>query len=307
MSEAMPPDLLKSGTLETLTLYIDLAPDTKADLEVVARASLAFASAVRELSFVLDPSLGIRIELVSGTEGSLSLNSLLRFFGKPDATARQNIKVIALAMATFFSVKTVEWTYERVLDHFIASEEQPSFSPEQIEQIIERTAATVARRVGAPQAERVYRELQTDPAVRGVTVAHGREVDRSNIVPRSEFGMRSGLIQQEMESATKRTRVEIVNLSLVSPVLLADTRRHWRFQSASGPLSAPVKDAQFLDDMINGRTAITLVSGIQMEVELRTVEEKKDGVWHVKERAILHVRQIRSPSQSSFKLVQPSR
>ena len=41
-----------------------------------------------EIAFVLDPSLSMRVELVSGTEGSLSLNSLLRFFGKEDATTQ---------------------------------------------------------------------------------------------------------------------------------------------------------------------------------------------------------------------------
>src|ERR1041385_2963429 len=61
-----------------ISLYIDLERGQKADLEAVARASLAFAATIRDIAFVLDPSVDIRVELASGTESSLSLKPVLR-------------------------------------------------------------------------------------------------------------------------------------------------------------------------------------------------------------------------------------
>jgi hypothetical protein len=36
-----------------ISLYLELEPETAADLEVVARATLAFSAAVKELAYVL--------------------------------------------------------------------------------------------------------------------------------------------------------------------------------------------------------------------------------------------------------------
>lgn len=43
---------------------------------VVARAALSWSAAIKELAFVLDPSLEVRVEIDSGTQCSFSLNSL---------------------------------------------------------------------------------------------------------------------------------------------------------------------------------------------------------------------------------------
>ena len=161
------PNLLRSGSLEPLTFYLELEPGTKADLEVVARASLAFASAVREIAFVLDPSLSMRVELVSGTEGSLSLNSLLRFFGKEDATARQNVKIIALSMVGFFTVQTIEFGYQQFLSYLTAQGGQTELSRAQINEMAEKAAEAVARRVGAPQGQKGLPRTANRPCCKG--------------------------------------------------------------------------------------------------------------------------------------------
>ena len=63
---------------EPISLYVDLHPGEAPDLEVVARAAIAWSEAIKEIAFLLDPSTEVRIELKSGTEGSLSLNGLLK-------------------------------------------------------------------------------------------------------------------------------------------------------------------------------------------------------------------------------------
>ncbi len=61
-----------------ISVYLDLEAGRVADMEVVARAALAFSAAVKDLAYVIDPGLDLRIELQSGTEGSLNLNTILR-------------------------------------------------------------------------------------------------------------------------------------------------------------------------------------------------------------------------------------
>jgi hypothetical protein len=65
-------------TSAPLSLYLDLEPGQTADLEVVAKASLAFVAALKEIAFQIDPLLEIRVELDSGTKGSPSLNARLK-------------------------------------------------------------------------------------------------------------------------------------------------------------------------------------------------------------------------------------
>ncbi len=87
---------------ESFGIYLQLADGEKADLETVARASLEFSAAVKELAFFLDPTLDLRIELVSGTESSLQLNSFFRAV-KAKATDRKYLAGLAFAAAAFLS------------------------------------------------------------------------------------------------------------------------------------------------------------------------------------------------------------
>ena len=77
--------------IEAFSLYIELEPGTKADLETVSNSALAFVSAVRELAYILDPSLDLRVEFVSGTEGSFSLNAWLRSLNPKDLLSKKTL------------------------------------------------------------------------------------------------------------------------------------------------------------------------------------------------------------------------
>ncbi len=209
---------LREGVLEPISLYVALEPGTRADFEVVARASLEFAITLREVAYVIDPSIELRIEIESGTPGSISLNSILRFLNVTDQKGRLNIKAIALGVGAFFFHETTVWRYDKILDHAFTPQEKAQFTQAEMEEIARKTADAIQRRVGAPQAERVYRELQADPAISGVTVTRGPETEvvLSNIVPRSDFTARSGALRQEIENGSKRTRDELSTLELIS-------------------------------------------------------------------------------------------
>jgi hypothetical protein len=66
---------------ESITLYLGLKPGEKADFEVVGLAAAAFAEAVKEIAYILEPGTEVRLEFESGLEGSLKLKALLKTLG----------------------------------------------------------------------------------------------------------------------------------------------------------------------------------------------------------------------------------
>src|SRR5947208_9697632 len=86
-----------------VSLYLDLQPGQKVDLEVAARAALAFAAAIRETAYIFDPSMTVRVELLSGTDGSLSLNSLIRSIKLRDLVTRKRLIALAITATLWFT------------------------------------------------------------------------------------------------------------------------------------------------------------------------------------------------------------
>jgi len=75
-----------------ITLYLGLEQGRHPDLAVVSRTALAFAQLVEEMAYILDPSATVRIEIVSGTEGSFGLNTVSRVFVKVSEGIKKGVK-----------------------------------------------------------------------------------------------------------------------------------------------------------------------------------------------------------------------
>src|SRR5258706_16305025 len=105
-----------------ITLYLDLEPGKVADLEVVARAALALSAAIQDLAYVVDPSLDIRIELASGTEGSLSLNTILRNL-KDHKGESLTLGALALIILTWLGGHALDYAFDKVADAITGNEE----------------------------------------------------------------------------------------------------------------------------------------------------------------------------------------
>ena len=268
-------------------------------MEVVSRAALAFASAIREVAYTIDPSIdGLRIELISGTASSLSLNTWLRAKIK-DTYGQLTLKAIVLGIGAWLTHQTVDFAYHELLTAMVHHEHAAEVSPDQIEAIVRKTLDAYQKQA-APQTERLFRELETDPAISGVGFSQQPAVRPAYIIPRREFEARSRAreLAELGEDAVRvrRTRITIETLTLVSPVLLPG-KRVWRFLGREGEFGAYIKDAQFLDNVLRGRSGIPLVAGIRMDVELQTIEDPiEGGAWKVRERDVLSVRSVSPPS-----------
>ena len=285
-------------TATPLSLYFDLEPEQNADLVVVSRAAIAWASTISEIAYVVDPSIEIRIEFQSGTEGSLSINTMLRAVGDrlPD---QRTIKTAMVSAAMWFVLEIGSWTVGNVLDWMNGPDAPPviqELSQEEREAIATEVVHRL-RNVGTEQAEHVFREVEKDQAIKGigVTSVPGKRPDI--IIPRTSFDHHTNQNIQETE-ARNRTRTNLVEVVLVSPVLAQDApTRRWKLHGAAGEFGAVIKDRDFLERVWSGQTGIPLVAGIKMDVELEIAEKFDGDVWRPMSYSVAKVVELRPPAR----------
>jgi hypothetical protein len=277
-----------------ISLYLDLEDGQTADIEVVARTALAFSAAIKECAYILDPSLEVRVELASGTAGSLSLNSIIKSIKKAKDEP-VTLGAVALLMAIWIGGQVGAWTVEQALDHMFNAgvAEHHKFSAEELKQIQETVQEALNGRIAERQVQQIYREVERDKVIKGIGIPREPGQRPEVIVPRSEFPARAGMDALEVTS-THRTVPQRITVVLVSPMLVPGTRR-WRFQAPWGEFGAPITDQEFTERVLTGTTAVPMVAGIQMDVELQTEERLRNGVWVPGRRWVTRIYAMRHP------------
>lgn len=275
----------------TVSLYLDLERGETADIEVVSRAAIAFSAAIKALAAEIAPGVDVRVDLVSGTEGSLSLNSLIKGAGL--LVTKERLINIALGIALYFALETRDYTVGRLLDHLTGNDEA-SAETHLSEEDVQRLAAAFEKRVAEKHVQQIFKEVERDPAITGVGATTKPGKRPAIVVPRAEFRERSGVVIRQ-ETVLRRTVPERMSAVLVSPVLVEGTRR-WKFRGPYGEFGAPIKDASFTDRVLSGTTSVPMVAGILMDIEVETEEELRDGVWVPGDHVVTHVFGLQPPA-----------
>ena len=280
---------------EPISLYVDLEPGEAPDLEVVARAAIAWAEAIKEIAFLLDPGIEVRIELKSGTEGSLSLNGIikaLRGSKKAKKELKKDLRTVVIAVLVWFALQGAEYTFEAIVD-YLRGQDDPAIAElndEQINAIADRVAVRIGPKVAQEQKKQIFTELDRDASIRGVGVSATPSRKPDRLIPKSEFAKRANFAV-DVRVGSERRRSQRVRAQLVSPVLKG-VPRSWRFQVAGLPeFGAAMKDKSFLAAIEVGRVHIPLSAGVEMEFDLHVKEENAGGVWVPIERTITRVYQ----------------
>jgi len=283
----------------SISLYVALEEGHYGDLEVISRAAIAWVEAIREAAFITDPFLEVRVEVVSGTEGSFNVNSLIRAVRKTVNNPKR-LKAIALGIASYFFWHGVDWVvgkgFDEVWDWMKTeySELQTLTASEQkeIEEIVRQIANARSPR---EKTSKVFAELARDQAVTGVGVSLRPGQRPPSVVPRSEFAERAGIISIEEEIVERRMERDRVTLTLLAPALDEEDHK-WKFQLGAKTLWAHMEDQGFLERLRPGsNSAPRMTMGIRMEVELETVQEKKDGVWVTIDQTVIKVCRLSEP------------
>jgi hypothetical protein len=194
-------------------------------------------------------------------------------------------------MLCWFGQELRSYSFQEVVD-WLRGKDAPAIvrelSEEEIDAIANRLAEKISPKLAQEQKVEIYREVARDPSIRGIGVGteHGKRP--AAVVPRSEFNMRAGSPIGEV-TVEKRTHSSTIKVVLIRPTLKG-TPRSWSFQQGSLPeFSAKMKDEEFLQAIEEGRVSIPLRVGIEMEIELKAIEQKEGEVWVVKEREVTKV------------------
>ena len=142
----------------------------------------------------------------------------------------------------------------------------------------------------APLKE-MFKQLERDEKIKSVGTVIKPRTKPIRPIPRSDFPIPAGIIQQAEKSLQKRKVRSSERLVLISPVLLS-ADRVWRFRTLSGEASYLIKDVPFLESLLSGRRNLRMKEGIELTATVETHEIYEGGIWVPKERDIVKVTRI---------------
>lgn len=274
-----------------ITLYFDLERGECADLEVAARAAIAFSQLVKEIAFNIDLGSNLSVQLKSGTEGSLSLNAIITF-GRDLKNRYPYSCTIILTVLVWLAADARSWTTGKILDAIKGSDAPAAvqiLSETQQNELAEKVAKIINGGAGAQSRARIFEEARNDPAIKGIgsTCTPGKRPE--NIIPREEFLELSTPTHPIEIGSRYRQNKEILPVTIIRPYLKAKEAK-WRFQYGSMPeFSATMKDKEFLKALEDGEISFPLKVGSEMEIELVTEQVFKGGVWKTQNRTVVKV------------------
>lgn len=290
---------------ETVTLYLGLKKGEKADFEVVGLAAAAFADAVKEISYILEPGLDVRLEFDSGTEGSLKLKAIIKSLKTPESRRSALLSIIGTIGVTLV-MDMRGYGVGKLLDHFLATEQRQQLTDDDVARIAKAVIDINKGKIAKAPVQQMYKQLERDANIESVGAITKPDDKPTQPVPRSEFAKKAGLAPPVETSIKSRTVPSTERLTLISPVLLP-TERVWRFRSPIGEFGYVMKDEKFLDDLLHGRRHLGMKQGIQITAQVETKEEFEGGVWVPKHRDITKVVRVHKQLETEDLFAQPKK
>ena len=282
------------------SLFIDLKPGTKADLEVVANTSLALAAAARELAYILDPSLSVRMELVGGQDGSLWLDTKLRALGITSQGQTLSVGLIAGALAMLLFNNVAGTAIQDLIHTYLwSATSSPPFTQEMMDNAVNKAIEKVQAGAAKKESKAIYHAISKDENITGVGAGHIDHKRPEFVVPREQFAIRSGASDDDGPLPEKRDYERPLRVTVVKPVLYFDPKkeRSWRFSLAGEEFGAKMLDKKFAHDVALGFYSVRLKSGIELDVLMQIKEERKNGAYEIYERNVIAVYDIVSQGQ----------
>ncbi len=200
---------------ETISLYLELKPGQKPDFEVVGLAAAAFAEAVKEIAYILDPGLEVRLEFESGTESSLSLNAVLKTL-KSREGQRGTVIGIIIGTSMAFVGDARQWGSTKLLDHYFSKEQRLQLDDEDLKRIATTCKNIADGKIASEPIKGVYKQLDRDDVIKSVGTITKPHTRPPAPVPRSDFQIRAGIVQPVETSPKTRKVPSIERLTLVS-------------------------------------------------------------------------------------------
>lgn len=274
----------------SISLYFDVPHNEAVSLEAISRASLAWSGLIKELASVADPSSEIRVDFLSGTVGSRSINSIIT--ATKSAAIKHPLTAGSLgALAGVFLLAPVNHLADDATV-YLAKEwlghEDDSLTDTDVERVAQRVYEMQRNRNAQSLRSEVYSAGESDSRVRGIGAAPRiqRPPDKL-IMPRSNFEAYHEVYADEPMEVRTTFRLD-QRVTIVRPYSKGEERR-WRFEGSMGEFSATMRDPAFLEALRSRHTGIEIGENIHMRLDLRVKEELVNGEWVEKEFDVVRV------------------
>ena len=287
---------------QPLTIYFDLSPDTRPTLGAIGEAMVQFEKMAGEAVFLLEPGVEFSMVYQYSAPGSLRIIAGLRGLVTAD-----RLRDLALVVSTVLITNAVGHIQGKAMDEAIEAivGEEATLTEEDIQRIVEAVQNVErSETVKGPRRE-FYRAIEPDQAITGVGAApNEKEEPPAVVVPRSEFGDRSGAVLELAPDDQPDPRVvsERIEVVLVQPPLI-ESRRKWRFFWNGKEEGAKMMDESFNRQILDGTTDLKLAGGVILDVTLETTQENRGGLWHNKSFAITEVHSWRQNAEQAEMLL----
>lgn len=287
-----------------ISLYFDCAHDEGVSLEVIARSALAWDGLIKELAAVADPSIQVRVDFLSGTIGSRSINSIIRTAGRvalkhpwTAGSLGALTGVFLLSGPTHVADDVTSYLAKEWFGH-----EHDALTDNDVERIAKRVVELQRDRDAMRLKQDIYRAADADPRIKAIGSAPriGRPPDQL-IVPRSDFEIHNPIDAVSEPVETRTTYRSNERVAIVRPYSKGEERR-WRFENERGEFSATMRDPIFLEALRTRHTGIEIGEGVEMWVDLRVKEDLIGEEWVEREIDVLRVVKPNVDLQSSFHL-----
>lgn len=265
---------------DNLSLYFQLRPGERADLEVVSEAALHWVRATKLAALALDPNVQVRVGIVDAEEGSLRLNVAFDWLESQvsriaiGSDRYPTLRAIAIGLAIFVATAVAT----PAIEELFYGEPTVSLSDEDRQLIRELLERVRDEPEVKSEGRKFFRALERDPSISGTGLASSHDSDPNFIVPSKDFAIRSGLFEI-VEEDYSRTINPVVDVILISPVLVSRPRS-WAFKPEGLPeFKATMKDRQFLAALEKDDVRERLRTGIKMTLRLAVKQVKSGDEW----------------------------
>lgn len=273
---------------EAVSLYLDLKPGERVDLEVAATAAIEWSRAIKAAAVTVEPGFEYRVRLIAAKPGSSKWLAAIE--RSPINQAAKDVKagfeaaplILRLAVgAAVFAVTTVYPTYELYFG------EDEGFTPKQREELEEAFKTAIQDPAVKAHRQAMYWEVQQD---RNIIALGGGVPDSEDwrppaMVPADRFAEGDGLFEVRLpeEKEGQRTIYQTLDVILVTPRLVnAELSWTFRQEGIPGQFNAKMRDAKFLVALERNDIQENLRANIPMRIKLEIKEVRTDGEWKVR-------------------------
>lgn len=275
-----------------ISLYFGVAKGERADLETIARATIEWVEAIRDLASVVAPGVEFEIEFVESEEGSVWLSNLLRAVKAGD---RKALAAIAYSVLIFFAAGPVLHLQGDAGDAFwarLGHVDTVELSDEDKEDIARKVVEALERTQVEERRRKMIRHVERDPQILsvGVGLSPSPKGPIASIT-RDQFPTFGAAALLTKASPAKDTevftnvRVKIIRANLEE----GEAHPRWRFAEGDTKWSADIEDDEFVYALNVERTGLPLAVGQTLIVDLAVDSKLVDGAWQEDNRRILRV------------------